>query len=631
MHLWDVLLPINLGPLTYNCPEELASSAAPGKRVTVPLRKGTATGILIGRSETSYADRTKDIISILDDIPLFSQEMLKLLNWLSDYYLAPEGVLLKQAVPSEMLDRVKKKASRARPLAAPVSMPEIAPGDSAGIRELIDRKGYSTVLFKSPSSAYESAAAAAMLHHKSGGIVLFPEIISAERFYNSLPSSLSERACLLHGEMSAGRRSEAIEGIISSRYNIVIGTRTALFAPLRPDLIIVFHEHSGPYKLEEGARINVRDAAVMRGYFEKVPVLLMSSSPSLESWFNTKNGKYSLVSLEQAIPMPKTRIINMNLAGKTKPYLSKAVADEAGRRFSRNEKLLFLINRKGHSTTLNCSECGQILSCDSCNVPLVLFKGKKAMCCNYCNSSYEVPDVCSRCGSHAIEFLGAGTEKLEEDITELLGSAPFRFDREKADKRSSIRKMADEIYSEDVRSVIGTRMISAHIPKTQIFDMAAILNTDISLNVPDFRAKEKTYHELTAVRDLVRHNGLFMIQTRMPGETLFRHFRENAYEEFAAGELSVRKAFGFPPYSRVMNISISGVADITDRITSTVQAVSHSIELLGPTEKTTKNRTEYCYMMKCQDRKLLHDAARALISLVEKIKEAGIRIDIDPY
>jgi primosomal protein N' (replication factor Y) len=370
----------------------------------------------------------------------------------------------------------------------------------------------------------------------------------------------------------------------------------------------------------------------MRGFIEKIPVLLTSTAPSIDSWFNARSGKYGLIRLQQDVLRPKIRTVDMRFSRKVRPYLSKAVFDAAKRCIRKEERVMFVINRRGHSTMLTCRECGATEKCADCGIPLVLHKDRNILHCHYCGRSLPVPEFCATCKSPDLELLGAGTQKIEADISELFGIGAVRFDSDRARRKSTIRELVEQASSDSSKIMVGTKMMTKRISASFAFSVAAVLNIDNSLNIPDFRAREKAYQDITDILDLAGPDGEVLIQTRFPQEPLFRHLRENTYESFAAEELSVRKALGFPPYSRLINVLASGSVNVPDKIRKSVRESAADIEILGPTEtRTKKGTTEYSILLKHRDRKTLHAAARAVLNAFKNVKEVRIRIDVDPY
>ena len=627
----DILFPLNLGPLTYRCPEALKEIAEPGMLVSAPLKKGIAKGILYRKFSTPPPGNIKEIAEIHGNRPLFSTSMMKLLMWMSDYYIAPAGLIFKQAVPHEMLVEVKPKSSGVHALPAPYDLFSIPEQDFARFSNIISSDAYQTTLLYAASSQHEISIVASLLRTAVQALILFPEIIGATRFFSTM-RDLGDRACILHSDMAAGKRSEAIKGVVSGRHDIVIGTRTALFAPiLKPKLIIIMHEQAGSYKLEDGIRFNVRDCAIMRGFLEQTPVLMTSSAPSMESWANALSDKYRLLDMHARIKLPKVRTVDMRFTKKVRPYLSSSVIVAAKGALQRNEKVLFLLNRRGHSTMLHCAECGTAERCAECGIPLVLHKDENLMRCHYCGRNVAIPETCKKCKSSLLELLGAGTQKIEEDMREFFSVGTIRFDSDKAARKTAVRDVLARASQDETRILVGTKMLANVLRGAVQIGMAAMLNPDISLNIPDFRAREKAFQEIVTVRDLVNPSGELLLQTRLSHEPLFRHIRDNDFEAFAAEELSLRKDLHFPPYSKMMDVVISCDGDLPDKAVRLLALSSREIEILGPTErKTRKGKIEYSILIRHPERKLLHTAVRSLLKKVGEIPDAEIRVDVDP-
>ena len=631
MSFVDILFPLNLGPLTYRCPDALKEIAEPGMLVSAPLKKNIATGILLMMTSTAPPGHVKDIAEVHGNTPLFSKSMIKLLMWMSDYYLAPSGLILKQAVPNEMLVQVKPKRSAEDSTIDPYDLLPVSEPDLITCARAMGTQSFQSTLLHASSSLHEMSIAASLIRTTDSVLVLFPEIIAANRFFRTM-RDLGDRVCILHSDMAAGKRSEAIQGIVSGRHDIVIGTRTALFAPmLKLKLIILMHEQSGSYKLEDGIRFNARDCGIMRGFLEKIPVLLTSSAPSMESWANACSNKYRLLDMRSGMKTPKIRAIDMRFTKKTRPYLSSSVIEASKRSLQKNEKVLFLINRRGHSTMLHCAECGNTERCAGCGIPLVLHRDGNTMQCHYCGSSMGIPETCNKCKSPRLELLGAGTQKIEEDIRELFGVGAVRFDSDKVTPKTTVRDMLARASEDATRMLVGTKILTRILGGTAQFGVAALLNPDISLNIPDFRAREKAFQEIVAVRDLVKPSGEMLLQTRLPHDPLFKYLRDNDFEAFAAEELSLRKTLHFPPYSKMMDIVISGNGSLSEKAARLITLSSRDIEILGPTErKTKKGKTEYSILIRHPERKVLHAAARSLLEKIGQIQDAEIRIDVDP-
>ena len=274
MRCFDILFTINLGPLTYICPEPLAETVQPGMVIQAPLKNKMTPGIIIGKNSSPPPGPLKEFQMLPGENAQMSMPMLKLIKWMADYYIAPEGLVLKQTLPKELFVKTIPRKGRKEGL-PPVSINfiNIRPEEIRDITTEYSSSKYQGFLLHAPSLLYEYSMAFTLLGTRRTIIIVLPDTGQADLLYAAFRDQYEERLCLLHGDISSGRRSEYIEGILSGRHDIVIGTRSALFAPLKKvSLIIVLNEHSPSYKVEEGVRYNMRDVAVMRGFMEKASV-----------------------------------------------------------------------------------------------------------------------------------------------------------------------------------------------------------------------------------------------------------------------------------------------------------------------------------------------------------------------
>jgi len=633
MHCFDVLFPINLGPLTYICPDSLAEAVQPGLVVQAPLRNKLTMGIVLDKNISPPKGPLKELHIIPGTPAVLSKSLLRLFRWMSDYYIAPEGLVLKQTMPAELFSKTKtRKSKKEISCNNAIDFMDIGPEDVRTITTAVNSNKYMGFLLHAPSLLYEYSMVFKLLSSVKNIIVLLPDISQANLLYTALKDLYAERLCLLHGEISRGKRSAYIEGILSGRYDIVIGTRAALFAPLKKvSLIIVLNEHSQLYKIEEGIRYSIRDVAVMRGFIEKAAVLLSSISPSIDSYFNAITNKYRIIKPPSDIKRPNIRVADMQFEKKIKPDLSKTVHDAAQKHIRKNNKIMFVVNRRGYSSTLLCRECAYIVKCHACDIPMVLHKNDDTLKCHYCNKVISVPERCPRCKGHNFELLGSGTQRVQENIEELFGIPTMRFDSDNVKKKSEKEELSRLISGDFSRLLIGTKIMTRRISVTDRFSMAAVLNVDSSLNLPDFRAMEKAYQELSSIIDLVGPSGEVLIQTRFSSSPLFKHLRYNDYAAFAKEELSMRKSLNYPPFAKLLKLTFSGPHEVSEKIMRTIRDSDPKLEILGPTvNKNKRGVEEISVILKSANRKALNNAARNVLKAFDRSKKIQIRIDVDP-
>ena len=628
----DVLFPLNIGPLTYRHNSPLR----PGTLVKAEIRKNLRYGLVIGRSDLPPASPyVKEIACIVLDEPVFTDRMLALLEWLSDYYVASRGLALKSMLPMDVFDkrRLTRKASKVSPKGNP--FPDVqADGNIVSvIKESVVRKsGYRTYLLCEPSIQHELAHLAGIAKGLGGVIVLAPETSYAKRVFPVLKELFGERLVFLHGGLSRSGKRDAFMRMISGDADIVLGTRTAAFAPLRSvSLIFVLQEHNRSYKNPEGLRYHGRDVAVMRGYIEKVPVVLSSISPSVESFYNSLIGKYRLFQPAIKATRPRVEIINMKTSRKLTRDLSRRVVDAAALCLKKNDNILFLVNRRGYSL-IRCSECHYIERCPVCGIPLVYHQSRKLLKCHYCGHTYGVSDTCRICNGPGLEMVGAGVEKIAHEIQKHFAVDPMTFDSESVKGDAFLETLADSGEKSGTKTplLVGTSIVirrSAHRPA---FGTCAFLNPDMYLQLPDFRSAETLFQDLIAVSENVDPAGALLVQTRMPENHVLKNIKKYDLKGFYADELSTRKELSYPPFSRLALLTFISKPDISEKISAVIRDTVRNVEAVGPVRLRKKDKNMWRILLKSPSAARLNRCAKDILRSFANEKDLKIVIDIDP-
>lgn len=419
-------------------------------------------------------------------------------------------------------------------------------------------------------------AIARVLERGGTALVLVPEISltpqTIERFKARF-ADRRDRIAVLHSHLSDGERHDEWFKIHEDRADIVIGARSAIFAPLeRLGIIIVDEEHEPSFKQDETPRYHARDLAVVRGSLEKCVVLLGSATPSLESFENATSGKYELLKLTQRTDgrtLPLIRIIDMRLerrkgTGTTVAnagILSEKLRAAITARLEKKEQTILFLNRRGFNTSLSCLACGETVQCQDCSIPMTLHKHENRLVCHVCGSRRLPPSKCPSCHEPGLKFAGFGTERVETVVREVFPQARIaRVDTDTIQRKNQLRDLLRDFRAQKLDLLIGTQMIAKGLDFPNV-TLVGVLNADLALNLPDFRAAERTLQLLVQVAGRAGRGevkGEVMVQTYAPHSPAVQFSRHNDFEGFAQQELEQRRAFHYPPYAHVVILASRG-------------------------------------------------------------------------
>ena len=418
-------------------------------------------------------------------------------------------------------------------------------------------------------------AIAHALEQGKGAIVLVPEISltpqTVERFKARFSSGkLQTLVAVLHSHLSAGERHDEWHKIRQGRARIVIGARSAIFAPVEPlGLIIVDEEHEHTYKQEEAPRYHARDVAIMRGQMENAVVVLGSATPSMESFYNCKRGKFTLLELPERVDnqkMPYVRVVDMRQAmrdGKGPPLFSPQLKEAITQRLERGEQTILFLNRRGYSTSLQCPKCGYVAECPNCSVSLTYHRIEQKLACHICGHSEKVPAVCPepKCKNPAIRFAGTGTQKVEEVLAKLFPKARVkRMDADTMKRKDDYRQVLGDFRAGKIDILVGTQMIAKglHFPNVTL---VGIIYADMALHQPDFRAGERTFQLLTQVAGRAGRGdveGEVFVQAFTPFHPAIQYARRHDFVGFYEQEIEFREQLKYPPASRMALLTLKG-------------------------------------------------------------------------
>jgi primosomal protein N' (replication factor Y) len=401
-----------------------------------------------------------------------------------------------------------------------------------------------------------------VLDQKKTALILVPEISLTPQITSRFFNVFGDEVTVLHSRMSAGERYDSWRRIFKEKSSVVIGARSALFAPLKKlGLIVIDEEHDASYKQSDMIpKYNARDAGIMLGSSTNSPVLLGSATPSIESMYNAKTGKYNLLELPERIDnakLPLISLVDVNRERKIQRMeniFSKTLLNKIEERLKRNEGVIILQNRRGFSTQIYCTDCGEVEICDNCSVPMVYHINKNNIQCHYCGLVKDVPNACTHCGSIALKYFGTGTERVEDELEFYFPSAKMsRIDSDSITKKSALSRLLLSFGAGEIDILVGTQMVSKGLDFPRV-TLVGVISAETTLWLPDFRADERTFQLLTQVSGRAGRSktpGEVIIQTQNEKHFALQMVLNNNYKGFYEREIADREKMGFPPFTRI--------------------------------------------------------------------------------
>ena len=489
----------------------------------------------------------------------------------------------------------------------------------------------------------------ARIVHRTGRsvLVLVPEIALTPAVTAAFRQVFSDRVAIQHSGLSDGERHDQWHRIRGGEVDVVVGTRSAVFAPLSSlGLIIVDEEHDGSYKQEESPRYNARDVAVMRGKRIGALVVLGSATPSMESYQNALVGRYERVTLTQRVfdrPLASVQIVDMReefAAHGPDVVLSERLRGGLADRLERGEQSLVLLNRRGFASAMFCRQCASALECPNCSVSLTLHRDRRRALCHYCNYSTSQPKTCPRCAGPYLEQLGFGTERVEAEVRGYLsGARVARLDRDSARRRGAASALLHRFAQGEIDILIGTQMIAKGHDFPRV-TLVGVVSADVGLGLADFRAAERTFQLLTQVAGRAGRGtqpGEAIIQTLYPNHYSIRYACHQEYAPFFEEELRFRRGMRYPPLVSLINALVrapsfeAAMNDAAD-LAAHLRSASRAFRVLGPAPAPLgKLRGEHRaqLFLKGTHRTAMREALRAALA-VQPERRRRVMIDVDP-
>ena len=658
------------GLFTYSVRSPLAETIQAGSVVRVPFGKSTLSAVVIEApkaiSELPAELKGVTLRSVLEGTAhefVLPEDVLALCKWAQDYYKAPPGEILGSAVSLEMLKAKGKRKEKEKPpkVFPPVVLPTLTDEQETALSQL------ETWRKATLAGRPEKNSHVALLHGVTGSgktelyielarrtlaegksvIVLVPEIALTPQLHERFERGLGMSVGLWHSAVAAGERRRLWLGVRKGEIRVVVGARSAVFAPVQDlGLVVVDEEHDASYKQEDRARYNARDLAVVRGKMAKAFVVLGSATPSLETLYRVEEGRYHFAELKQRAiggGMPQIEIVDLCVEERVeniRATFAKRTLDEIQKTLDDGKRVIIFLNRRGFASFLVCEDCGESPTCPNCSVSLTAHRRGTHLRCHVCGFHQKTPDLCPKCQGLTLAPVGAGTESLEEELPLLIkGMIPVRLDRDQVTSATRLKKTLDTFRKGEANVLLGTQMLVKGHDFPEVTLVVVVL-ADALFRWPDFRAAERALQLLTQVSGRAGRGdapGRVLIQTFAPDHPVLQVVRgDKPVRGFLDEELELRKVLSYPPFGRLARLRLEATEqrDAQQRAQSVAQVLSGGgVEILGPSEallEKAKGKFRWDILIKAGEIGALHGAVQAAKRLCQERKWPLV-VDVDPY
>lgn len=478
-------------------------------------------------------------------------------------------------------------------------------------------------------------------------IVLVPEISLTPQMVLRFQKRFGDNIAAIHSALSDGEKYDEWRRIVSGEAKIVIGARSAIFAPLNNiGMIIIDEEHSDSYKQDDSnPRYNAKDIALLRGKYHNCPVIMGSATPSLEVFARAKKGVFKLLELPNRIngkSLPHINIVDMNeMISKTKGHFSPVLLEAISARLLKNEQIILLLNRRGYSSFVTCKNCGYTFKCPNCDITLTYHKSSRTLRCHYCGYGTKVYDTCPECHEKSINDLGVGTEKVEEELNKLFPESKIlRMDFDTTSRKGMHEKMIKDFKNHEYDILLGTQIVSKGLDFDNV-TLVGVINADTSLNIPDFRSSETTFSLLAQVAGRAGRSdkeGEVVIQTFNPEHYAIQYTKRYDYLGFYNKEMSIRRELKYPPYYYICYVKISGkdnkyIYEESLKITKLFHNKLINMIILGPSPCTIfklNNIYRYGIILKYKSDEGLREVLNKVIEHYKDNRNIKIDVNFNP-
>jgi len=639
-------LPMNRR-FSYEVPREWQGKISVGMRVVAPFANRELPGYVMDCHNRKPSFNCKEIKEISDEKPVFNQTVMDMAAWISEYYLCSIGEAMAICVPKETKEKLHP-------------LPEVTREELHSLneeqREAVDKiscsikeKRYEAFLLFGVTGSGKTEVykylAQEVISVGRQALVLVPEIALTPQTIRRFQSYFGERIAVLHSKLSKTERSYHWMRILKGEVDIIMGARSAIFSPPeRIGIIIIDEEHESSYKSGETPRYHARQVAFKLARTLKIPLVMGTATPSLENFYHSLKEKITLIPLMERHSQHKDQlvtVVDMRME-ESKSFISRPLFEKIADRLQKGEQVMIFLNKRGHSPLLICQDCGHTLKCAHCDISLTYHHSKNRMLCHYCGYGSSVITICPECGGKEISLIGYGTEKVEEELSQIFMSARIgRMDLDSTRRKGAHEKILTSFKKKEVDILIGTQMIAKglHFPNVTL---VGVVLADLSLHLPDFRASERTFSLLTQISGRAGRGelaGEVIIQTYLPNHYVIQTAKEQNYRAFFQCEIEERRKYLYPPFSRFLKILVRGkneemvirkVNEIYDHLK---HEVTGGVEILGPAPaplSKLNNNFRWQMILKGKEISPLQTLGRIAQTYFKKSGSVYLELDVDP-
>ncbi len=644
MKYLDVVFNLPLSAsFTYSLPEDVPCDT--GFRVRASLGKRILTGYVLAAFDTppSADFKIKPVLKVIDSFPVFGDDEKELARWISRVYFCSLGEALGTMLPGGKRESSLPAFDAEDPVS--VDAKRLSPEQEKAVTSIVSSPNKLLYLYGITGSGKTEVflqAAEKIIMQGKGVIYLVPEISLTHQLAKELEHRFPSGVALLHSSLTPSQRLKEWMKIKNGEVALVIGARSAVFAPVQHlGLIIIDEEHESSYKSGSSPRYHARQIAMKRARTAGARVVMGSATPSMEAYYLMREGIIDKLVLTKRLSggcIPKNILVPM--AGETTP-LSRILVSEMRKTLKEGKQIILFLNRRGFSYFFHCRSCGYEMKCSHCSVPLTLHKDRNRMICHYCGHSEKPMTICPSCGSLDVGYSGFGTEFIEEEVSRLFPDAVIRrVDSDSVRKKNVLKNILKDFHDGKIHILLGTQMVAKGLNFPGV-NLVGIILADTSLHVPDFRAGERTFALITQVAGRAgrfSRDGKVIIQTYDPENPAIKMAVENNGEAFYLKELEMRKMLQFPPFVRLFRLVFRGkkqkeVERLALRVSATLKSDDPGNgEILGPSEcPVSRIAGNYRFQILIRTNKFsrTHGEIEKLLSVMPK-SSVYMEIDVDP-